>query len=76
MGNVELCLLGVKGHPHRIVKNIRQLVIAKRTEQGRKPPEVRRRIVELMGDVSRIELFARKPFDESCTGWDLWGDEV
>ena len=49
MGNVELCLLGVKGHPHRVIKNIKQLVTAKRTVQGRKPDEVRRRIVQLMG---------------------------
>ena len=72
MGNVELCLLGVRGHPHRIVKNIKQLVIAKRTIPGRKPDEVRKRIVELMGNVPRIELFAR----ERHEGWDVWGDEI
>ena len=37
-----------------------------------KPKEARARIVELMGDVPRIELFAR----ERVTGWDAWGDEV
>ena len=41
-------------------------------EHSRKPDEVRDRIVELMGDIPRIELFARQQVD----GWDCWGDEV
>ena len=32
----------------------------------------RDRIVELMGDLPRIELFAR----EAAPGWDAWGDEA
>ncbi len=72
MGNIELCLLGVKGHPRRICNNIKQLVIAERTSHSRKPDEVRDRIVQLMGDVLRIELFAR----QKVVGWDCWGNEV
>jgi site-specific DNA-methyltransferase (adenine-specific) len=72
MGNVELCLLGVKGHPQRICKNIYQLVEAERTKHSAKPPEVRQRIVSLMGDLPRIELFARNKTE----GWDVWGNEV
>ena len=72
MGNVELCLLGRKGKPQRITKNIRQLVEAERTTHSKKPDEVRKRIVELMGDLPRIELFAR----EKTPGWDVWGNEV
>lgn len=72
MGNVELCLLGVKGHPRRQVRNIKQLVIAERTRHSKKPIEVSERIVTLMGDVPRIELFAR----EKHEGWDVWGNEV
>lgn len=34
--------------------------------------EARRRIVELLGDVPRIELFAR----QHAPGWDAWGDEL
>jgi len=80
MGNVELCLLGVKGRPKRICKNIKQLVIATRTKHSQKPAEVRNRIVQLMGDLPRIELFARPPKDrlfedESYKGWDVWGNE-
>ena len=72
MGNVEMCLLGVKGKPKREIKNIRQLVVAERTKHSKKPDEVRKRIVELLGDLPRIELFAR----EKTPGWDVWGDEV
>jgi len=72
MGNVELCLLGVKGKPKRQTRNVKQLVIAERTKHSKKPDEVRKRIVELMGDLPRIELFAR----EKVEGWDVWGNEV
>ena len=41
-------------------------------EHSKKPAEARRRIEALMGDVSKIELFARRP----AQGWDVWGNEV
>lgn len=74
MGNVELCLLGVKGKPNglRLDKSVKQLVVAERTKHSKKPDEVRRRIVQLFGDIPRIELFAR----EKPEGWDVWGNEV
>ena len=72
MGNVELCLLGVKGKPKRQVKNVYQLVEAERTKHSKKPDEVRKRIVQLMGELPRVELFAR----EKTPGWDVWGNEV
>lgn len=72
MGNVEMCLLGRKGKPQRICKNIRQLVEEERTVHSKKPDEVRKRIVQLMGDIPRIELFAR----QKTEGWDVWGNEI
>ena len=72
MGNVELCLLATRGKPQRIRKNIKQIVEAVRTDHSKKPDEIRNRIVELMGDLPRIELFARQKVD----GWDCWGNEV
>ena len=39
------------------------------TSPGRTPAVVRERIVELCGDLPRIELFAR----ERVEGWDAWG---
>lgn len=81
MGNVELCLLGVKGKPKRISKNVRQLVKASRHKHSAKLTIVRDLIVELMGDLPRIELFGR-PNNQlnlegktTFDGWDVWGNE-
>ncbi len=72
MGNVEMCLLGVKGHPQRVTRNVRQLVRAVRTVHSRKPDDVATRIVALMGrHKTRIELFAR---GDMADGWDRWGN--
>ena len=70
----EICLLATKGKVHsKIVSHkVRQLVEAARGEHSQKPKEVRDRIVQLMGDLPRIELFAR----EKVEGWDAWGNEV
>lgn len=82
MGNIELCLLGVKGNPKRISENIKQLVVAQRSIHSKKPDEVRKRIVELMGELPRIELFARDNGIKDMfgynrmEGWDCWGNEV
>ena len=72
MGGVELCLLGTKGKPKRARNNIRQVCHEIRTTHSKKPDEIRKRIVELMGDVPRVELFAREKHD----GWDVFGNEV
>ena len=70
--NVEICLLATKGKPKKISNAIRQLVMSKIREHSRKPDIIRKRIVELLGDIPRIELFARQKFE----GWDTWGNEV
>ena len=70
--NVEICMLATKGHPKRVAKNIHQVIISHVEEHSKKPAEARRRIEALMGDVSKIELFARRP----ARGWDVWGNEV
>ena len=36
------------------------------------PDEAREKIVALMGDLPRVELFAR----QSPPGWEVWGNEV
>lgn len=70
---VELCLLGRKGEGiKRIGTNVSQLVYGNLKKHSKKPDEVRERIVELFGDVRRIELFAR----ERTKGWDVWGNEI
>jgi site-specific DNA-methyltransferase (adenine-specific) len=61
-----------RGKVKPIRHNVRQLVEAIRYNHSQKPDEVRDRIVQLMGDLPRIELFARQKVD----GWDVWGNEV
>ena len=70
--NNEICLLATKGKPKRVSKAVHQVVIDKIREHSRKPDCVRDRIVELCGDLPRIELFAR----QKTKGWDVWGNEV
>lgn len=71
-GNSECCLIAVKGKPKRISNSVSQLVISPLQQHSKKPDIVRDKICELMGDLSRIELFAREYKD----GWDCWGNEV
>jgi N6-adenosine-specific RNA methylase IME4 len=68
--NIEPCLLATRGHPKRISKNVRRLIISPRREHSRKPEEVYTRIEALM-DGPYIELFARASRD----GWESWGDQ-
>ena len=72
--NCEVCLLAVRGEGAKLVKSnsVYSTVISPRQEHSRKPSEVRNRIVELVGDIPRVELFAREQVD----GWDVWGNEV
>ena len=81
--NSEFCLLGVRGNLRRINAGVHQLIetwdeqndLVLRAPIGAhsaKPPEVRDRIVKLMGDVPRIECFSRA----RTPGWDAHGDQV
>ena len=71
-GNPEMCLLATKGRPKRVSKSVSQLVVDIRREHSRKPDRIRDDIVNLCGDLPRIELFAR----QKTKGWDVWGNEV
>lgn len=71
-GNAEVCLLATRGHPKRQAANVHQFIISPIREHSRKPEEAREKIVALMGDVPRVELFAR----QMPPGWDVWGNEV
>ncbi len=71
--NAEICILATKGKTlPRISRRVHQVVLSHVEEHSKKPNEVRKRIVELFGDLPRIELFARQYAD----GWDCWGNEV
>lgn len=70
--NPEICLLGVKGKPKRVHADVHSLVSSPIQVHSKKPTEVHRRIDRLMGDVPRIELFAREAVD----GWDAAGHGI
>lgn len=75
MKGSEICLLGIKGNPHKFLKSrkVRQLVEAERGRHSEKPQEVRNRIVEMFGDKAKyLEMFAR----EKVAPFDVWGNEV
>lgn len=70
--NSEDCLFAVRGKlPARIDASICQHVTAPRLENSRKPDVIREKLVQLLGDISRIELFAR----QSSHGFDVWGNQ-
>lgn len=68
----ENCLIAVRGKPVRASASIRAVVEAPVGKHSEKPDIFRGLIVELMGDLPRIELFARRP----SPGWAVWGNEV
>ena len=70
--NGEICLLATKGKPKRESASVHSICDARIREHSRKPDEIRDRIIELCGDVPRVELFAR----QATPGWDVWGNEV
>jgi N6-adenosine-specific RNA methylase IME4 len=70
--NSELCLIATKGKPLRFSASISQIIDTPVQEHSKKPDCVRDKIVELCGDLPRIELFARS----KTKGWDVWGNEA
>lgn len=78
--NTEVCILAKRRGYSRLSSAVRQIVETDEPESwflphsGRhseKPAEIRDRIVELFGDVPRVELFCR----HQPEGWDNWGNE-
>ena len=73
LSNAEYVLIGHKGKYWRNDASVRQILLKPKTRfHSQKPTEIMDRIVRMVGDVPRIELFARQRVD----GWDAWGNEV
>ena len=70
--NPEICILATKGKISRLRADIRQLQIHPIEKHSKKPDIFKELITDLVGDLPRIELFAR----ETADGWDSWGNEV
>ena len=74
--NAEPLLIGIskktKAKQSVISHAVQQIVEAPIERHSKKPDIFREKIVELLGDLPKIELFAR----EKVQGWDSWGDEI
>ena len=70
--NAEICLLSVKGSPKRLDMGVHSVIYAPIDKHSKKPQETRDRIIRLVGNLPKVELFAR----EVPEGWDVWGNEV
>lgn len=75
--NPEICLLFGRGKIKRINNSVPNLVISPVANHSEKPDIIRDNIVSLVGDLPRIELFARKYSDGwTSTGLDLDGKDI
>jgi len=70
--NAEVCLLGIKGKMKPVDNRVSSLILSPLRQHSQKPHEARDRIVQLFGNRTRIELFARTLTE----GWDIWGMEL
>ncbi|MGI9229925.1 MAG: MT-A70 family methyltransferase [Gammaproteobacteria bacterium] len=70
--NAEICLLATRGKGCKVQnRTISQIVDTPVSAHSKKPDVIRKKIIKLFGDLSRIELFARTPIH----GWDVWGND-
>lgn len=70
--NAEICLLGMRGSMKRKSASVHSVIDDRIMEHSKKPDTARQRIVELFGNLRKIELFARDKMD----GWDVWGNQA
>lgn len=70
--NPEICILATKGKIERKSKSVRQLQVFPIDKHSKKPNQFKDLIIELCGDLPRIELFARN----TTPGWDVWGNAI
>jgi N6-adenosine-specific RNA methylase IME4 len=68
----ENCLIAVRGKPKRVSASVRSVIMARAGVHSEKPNEARKRIIQLCGDIPRLEMFARQRRE----GFDVWGNEV
>lgn len=70
--NVEPCLLFTRGKPKRVDAGVPQFFWGPVLRHSEKPDAIRNRIYCLMGNVPRLELFARK----QTRGWTYCGNQL
>lgn len=70
--NVEPCLLFTRGKPKVKSRGVPQFLWSPVLRHSEKPAIIRDRIVQLFGDVPRLEMFSR----HEVKGWQRWGNEL
>jgi len=70
--NAEICLLATRGNPKRASRAVHSILDDRIMKHSEKPDTARQRIVELMGDLPRIELFSRQKVE----GWTSLGLDI
>ena len=70
--NPEFCLLAIKGNPKAISHSVHSVIEHSLLDHSIKPEIIKNKIIELCGNLPKIELFAR----QKTEGWDVWGNEV
>tara|TARA_Y100000114_G_C11581640_1_gene241355 strand:- start:45 stop:575 length:531 start_codon:yes stop_codon:yes gene_type:complete len=68
----EFLIYASKGKQNCVKRHDTTWFNLKRGIHSKKPPHIRDLLMQMYGDVPRIELFAR----ERILGWDSWGNEV
>lgn len=69
--NIEFCLLGRRGSPKRLAKNVHELLVAPVREHSRKPDGMHPEIARFAAG-PYLEMFARCEIE----GWDHFGNQV
>jgi len=70
-GQVELCLLGIRGNVKAFRLQKPNFIQSRVRKHSQKPSEMYG-LIDLLEIDSKIELFAR----ERREGWDAWGDQL
>lgn len=74
--NAEFCLCARRGHPQRLSKSVRELIVAPVREHSRKPVEAHWRIEQFCPG-PRLELFARnRPSTPRANEWTVFGNQL
>ena len=68
----EAAIIAIKGKPKVYSHSVRAVHSFPVSKHSKKPVEFRDLIIELCGDLPRLEMFAR----ESAEGWDVFGNEA
>lgn len=67
----ECAIIATRGKPKSASRRVRQVRLAVIGKHSQKPDDFRDDVVELCGDLPRLEMFAR----QRTPGWDVFGNE-